>query len=248
MTDFGRVPKMDIEESPKKAEEKIFDKPKENVSMKVSEPEPDKKLKLKEHLAKCRVKSIEVRKANKEAKLLNKKPRGRPKKNTEAQLQPVPNIDSLPEPVMEEVQEPIKEEEVFKNEVVEKPSGYKNTNTSQSINIDDLWGKLSNKMDEKFKSFSTPKAEPQLELQPPPPQDNFIKYYDEMKQREQTIREDERNKLKAEAQLHKQNIITGATNKYFNKVGYSTPQRSQPEATTDHNSEWDNLLNPRRKY
>ncbi len=260
-SDFGRVPELNItEDVPKKEEEKIFDKPKENVSMKIKEPkkEDDKKLKLKEHLARCRQKSIEVRRAKAEEKKKNKKPRGRPRK-VKQEEQPEPNVQSLPEPVIEKNLPPPEEKEIFKevketlddgtevkyalslddqqNDVMEKDQPVQ----QPKINMDDIWSKLSTKIDEKFSAVNTPTP-----IQTP--QDNFIKYYEEMKAREDQIRKDEREKIKAEALQHKQTILTGATNKYFNKLGYSTPQPKQPVVNAEPNTAWDNLLNPRRKY
>ncbi len=262
-SDFGRVPELNmVDDTPKKEEEKIFDKPKENVSMKIKEPkkEDDKKLKLKEHLARCRQKSIEVRRAKAEEKKKNKKPRGRPRK-VKQEEQPEANVQSLPEPVIEKNLPPPEEKEIFKevkqtlddgtevkyavsldeqqNDVMEKDQPVK----QPQLNMDDIWSKLSSKIDEKMSSL--PKPEP---IQVQTPQDNFIKYYEEMKAREDQIRKDEREKIKAEALQHKQTILTGATNKYFNKLGYSTPQSKQPLVSSEPNTAWDNLLNPKRKY
>ena len=77
MTDFGRVPLLNVEEE--KSDKEIFDKPKVKET-KTSDEVDDKKLKLKEHLAKCRAKSVEVRKAKALEKKANKKPVGRPKR------------------------------------------------------------------------------------------------------------------------------------------------------------------------
>jgi len=257
-SDFGRVPELNIEEAtPKKEEEKIFDKPKENVSMKIKEPnaEDQKKIKLKEHLAKCRQKSIAVRKAKALEKKANKKPRGRPKKVKEEQ--PVVNLQSLPEPVVEQKLPTIPENEVFKglpkaentppennfdtiqNDVMEKEQ----PPPPPSFNVDDLWSKMSSKIDEKFASVSAPIPIPQ---QAP---DHYAKYYEDMKANEERIRKDERERMKAEALQHKQNVLIGSTNKYFNKLGYSTPEKQTPKAPqVSENNAWDNLLNPRRKY
>lgn len=256
-SDFGRVPELDMtEDTPKKEEEKIFDKPKENISMKIKEPkqEDDKKLKLKEHLARCRQKSIEVRRAKAIEKKANKKPRGRPRKEKQEE-QPKANIQSLPEPVVEKSLPPPEEKEIFKEvkqtlddgtEVKyavssdEKPQNV--VSQQPQLNMDDIWSKLSSKIDEKFSSI------PDASSTTTAPQDNFIKYYEEMKAREEQIRKDEREKIKAEALNHKQNILTGATTRYFNKLGYSTPQPKQPVVSSEPINAWDNLLNPRRKY
>ena len=77
MTDFGRVPLMEVEQ-PAKEEKEIFDKPKTEPP--TNSAEDEKKLKLKEHLKKCREKSAEVRKAKAQEKKKNKRPVGRPKK------------------------------------------------------------------------------------------------------------------------------------------------------------------------
>ena len=265
-SDFGRVPELDIaEETPKKEEEKIFDKPKENVSMKIKEPnsEDQKKIKLKEHLAKCRQKSIAVRKAKALEKKANKKPRGRPKKIKEEQ--PVVNMQSLPEPVVEQKLPSIEEGDMFKdlpkaentppvnnldtiqNDVMEKEQPTPTPLPAPPIqhstfNVDDLWSKMSSKIDEKFASVNTLS---QVQTAP----DHYAKYYEDMKANEERIRKDERERMKAEALQHKQNVLTGATNKYFNKLGYSTPERQTPKAPqVSENNAWDNLLNPRRKY
>ena len=71
MSDYGRVPVMEISNESKNEEEKEVFEVKED----------DKKTKLREHLARCREKSAKVRAEKKQQKLLNKKPVGRPKKN-----------------------------------------------------------------------------------------------------------------------------------------------------------------------
>ena len=85
MSDYGRVPIMDIEEIANETEKEVvnhlLEKDSKNGALGCPQDEPiDKKLKMKEHLARCREKSMEVRKANALEKKANKKPRGRPKK------------------------------------------------------------------------------------------------------------------------------------------------------------------------
>lgn len=79
------MPPIDPESTKPHLEEKeIFKKPepveKEKPQTEELTPEQKKKQSLKEHLARCRAKSIAVRKARAEEKKKNKKPRGRPKK------------------------------------------------------------------------------------------------------------------------------------------------------------------------
>jgi len=73
MSKYGRLPNLPIEETPEKVEEKIFNKPEPTPELtpppkKELTPEEQKKQSLKDHLARCRAKSIETRKKKAEIK------------------------------------------------------------------------------------------------------------------------------------------------------------------------------------
>ena len=88
MSGYSRLPTIDpVDNKPHLEEEQIFNKPKDEVKVIDDKPptteltEQEQKSKnLKEHLARCREKSIATRRAKAEEKKKNKKPRGRPKK------------------------------------------------------------------------------------------------------------------------------------------------------------------------
>ena len=113
MTDFGRVPILEVEQ-PAKEEKEIFDKPTAK-QVEPSNAETEKKLKLKEHLARCREKSAVVRKAKATEKKKNKRPVGRPKKVKD----PMNNIKMVvePETIKEEPLDTIQEDAEDKTEV-----------------------------------------------------------------------------------------------------------------------------------
>ena len=61
MTDYGRVPQMDLTPDTKAEEKEVFEVKQKEVSKEEEVSEEDqKKIKLKEHLARCREKSLKV--------------------------------------------------------------------------------------------------------------------------------------------------------------------------------------------
>ncbi len=152
---------------------------------------------LLNHLAKCREKSAAKRKAQKEEKQKNKKPRGRPKKTTEPQnvvineASPVevtpPPVKELPPPtpILEEMQ--------------------KNVNTPVTIDYDRIINGvhdkyMKSKAERKAKKQPAPAPAPTMQYQPPAPvQPAFDRSAFERK-----VREDERNKIRNEVQRKKQ--------------------------------------------
>ena len=230
MSDYGRVPVMEISNESKTDEEKEVFELKE-TSKEVSK-EDDKKTKLREHLARCREKSAKVRAEKKNQKLANKKSVGRPKKNKI-------DVDVIVEPV-EEVEE-VKEEHIFKQKEIPPPEIIREieipppaSHTNPMFDIDMLLNKLDARIDTKFKSFQPPQQQaPQPSAYPqlyqPPPQFN-----------EESIRSDERRRMKEERDKQKQQVINQRTNQYYKKL--------PPASYINSGNEWDNLLNPRRYH
>ena len=228
MSDYGRVPIIEIE-NPQKAEKEIFEKPKEEVD--------EKKQKLKDHLAVCRKKSAEVRKAKKEERIANKRPRGRPKKEVAFKE---PNVKL--EVITEELDDGTKvkyptEKEIFKEPVeeveVEPPAP-----ASTGFDMDMLLSKLDERIDNKFNAFKPIAPAPVNETQPP----QYFKYMKEMKDHEDMIRSDERKKLSSEYENKKLESLQASTKKYFGRM---PPANLIPSA--EPTNAWDDLLNPRRK-
>lgn len=93
-----------VEAMPDVAEEEVFEKKQGKVAAPASEAAvPDaataKKQKLKEHLARCREKSLAVRKEKAAAKKAAKRPVGRPRKHPLPEPTPQPDAETEPEPV-----------------------------------------------------------------------------------------------------------------------------------------------------
>ena len=250
MTDFGRVPLLDVEETDK-SDKEIFDKPKEK-HVKATEPnvEDDKKLKLKEHLAKCRAKSVEVRKAKALEKKANKKPVGRPKRVKENVVMEVADQSEV------EQSEPVQQEEIFKQEkpkVMETIIEDKVLTPPPSNNMFDMdmmLNKFDERMDQKLKAFQIPISEakptPQSNMGIDPNVYGFVSY---MKDQEEKIRNEERTKYVNELEQKKNDLILQNNRKYFKKL----PQRQfhqpvQQQQAPQENNMWDDLLNPKRKY
>ncbi len=224
MSDYGRVPKMEIAPDPKEEEKEIFEVKEKEVSKEEVSKEDEKKIKLREHLAKCREKSAQVRAEKKAERIANKKPRGRPKKetNNDMSVKPIEPI-STPEP------KPPKEEEVFKQIPKEIPPQVETPNAPPSnamFDMDMLLNKIDERMDTRFKNFQ------------PPPQQYQPHYYPVPQFDEGKIREDERKKIKEERERKKQEILNQRTQQYYNKL--------PPVSYVNSDNPWDNLLNPKR--
>ena len=240
MTNYGRVPNLElsVEEKKEEKEEEVF----------VEQPTPvdEKKQKLKDHLAKCREKSMAVRKAKKEEKLANKKPVGRPatkakpKKEEEipTTYQPAPEYVSS-----EEEEEEEQEEEVFtekpkpkpKQKAIKKPQAYKNVATSETMDYDRLADMVASKL--------RPPAPAQAPTYHEPPSNNFgFGNYEQMRAYENKIRDEERNKYQLEhntKQQEKAKRLDQQTKQYFRKMP-SVNFHKEPS------NMWDDAFNPRR--
>lgn len=263
MTDFGRVPLMEVEQ-PAKEEKEIFEKPKASgkpTTSGIDSAEDDKKLKLKEHLKMCREKSAKVRKEKAQEKKKNKRPVGRPKKVKE----PKPNINMVvEEPVAEEDPlESIQEQAEDKNEVEIFKSGKPTEletipedkvlpppvpKAQPAFDMDMLLNKFDERMNEKLKAFQVPEP-PQAKqsIQPSMGFDpNVLGFVSYMKDHEEKIRNEERTKYVAELEQKKNETLMNNTRKYFSRL---PPRQFQapPPAQPRQNDIWDDLLNPRRK-
>tara|TARA_R110000823_G_scaffold4604_1_gene18119 strand:+ start:106 stop:864 length:759 start_codon:yes stop_codon:yes gene_type:complete len=252
MTDFGRVPLMEVEQ-PSKEEKEIFEKPKAEPT----NSEDDKKLKLKEHLKMCREKSAKVRKEKAQEKKKNKRPVGRPKKVKE----PKANINMVvsEEPTIEDPLESIEEQaedktevEIFKPELETIPEDKvlppppPVPKAQPVFDMDMLLNKFDERMNDKLKAFQVPEpiakpAIPNMGFDP-----NVLGFVSYMKDHEEKIRNEERTKYVMELEQKKNETLMNNTKKYFSRL---PPRQFQapPPAQPRQNDIWDDLLNPRRK-
>ena len=224
---YGRVPNVELTiKEPK--EDEVFVEPKSEDPPPVDE----KKQKLKDHLAKCREKSMAVRKAKKEEKLANKKPVGRPatKAKPKKEEEIPATYQPAPEYVSSEEEEEEEEEEVFtpkpKSKAVKKP---KAKSTSETMDYDRLADMVASKL--------RPPSQPQA-----PPSNNFgFGNYEQMRAYENKIRDEERNKYQVEhttKQQEKAKRLDQATKQYFRKMP-SVNFHKEPSNI------WDDAFNPR---
>jgi hypothetical protein len=249
MNDFGRVPLLDVEEVDKPMDKEIFDKPAPSTAP-PTVPLDEKKMKLKEHLAKCRLKSAEVRKAKALEKKVNKKPVGRPKRVAEKM---VLDIEDTP-PVSHLTAKDNTEEEIFVPAVKVLPTIKEDKElspppTNNMFDMDMMLNKFDERMNQKLKAFQTPAP-------PPTPQHNmgidpnvygFVSY---MKDQEEKIRNEERTKYVNELEQKKNDLLLQNNRKYFKKLPsrqFHQPVQHYQQAPQENNM-WDDLLNPKRKY
>ena len=234
MSNYGRVPNMElsVEEKKEEKEEEVF-----------VEPVDEKKQKLKDHLAKCREKSMAVRKAKKEEKLANKKPVGRPATKAKPKKEEaIPTTyQPAPEYVSSEEEEEEQEEEVFtekpkpkpKQKVIKKPQAYKNVATSETMDYDRLADMVASKL----------RPPVQAPTYHEPPSNNFgFGNYEQMRAYENKIRDEERNKYQLEhntKQQEKAKRLEQQTKQYFRKMP-SVNFHKEPS------NMWDDAFNPRR--
>lgn len=240
MTDFGRVPILNVEEE--KTDKEIFDKPEAKQALKETNVDDEKKIKLKEHLAKCRAKSAEVRKAKALEKKANKKPVGRPKQ--------------VKENVVLDIEEPAKEEEIFnsktkrletiiEDKVIEPPP------TNNMFDMDMMLNKFDERMDQKLKAFERPtsiseaKPIPQSNMGIDPNVYSFVSY---MKDQEEKIRNEERSKYVNELEQKKNDLLVQNNRKYFKKLPPRQFHHPIQQQTPQENNMWDDLLNPKKRY
>lgn len=252
------MPPLDPDNNKEQLEEKdIFKKPepvKEEPQTEELTPEQKKKQSLKEHLARCRAKSIAVRKAKAEEKKKNKKPRGRPKKVKE-------NVEMEVKDVYDEKTHRINEVEVPKEkpppedkgsmkdlkQYHEKKEEQKQEVRQQQFNQQQLdYNKLAELVAEKMKP---PKQNlPQHPTQPPanslptpqqPPQvfnnqkeiTNFLTSYTQL------VLQNDRNKREKEEQEKRKKNLNTATQNYYKKL--------PPMNLIKSDNPWDNCFNPR---
>ena len=257
MTDFGRVPLMEVEQ-PAKEEKEIFDKPTAK-QVEPSNAETEKKLKLKEHLARCREKSAVVRKAKATEKKKNKRPVGRPKKVKDPMNNIKMVVEPEPETIKEEPLDTIQEDaedktevEIFKQkdkliQVLETPELIPRPpppvpKAQPSFDMDMLLNKFDQRMNDKLKAFQVPApANPSMGFDP-----NVLGFVSYMKDQEEKIRNEERTKYVRELEQKKNETLMHNTKKYFSRL---PPRQFQapPPAEPRQNDIWDDLLNPRRK-
>ena len=254
MSDFGRVPLMDIEE-PAKEEKEIFDKPTAKAEPK-KDDESEKKMKLKEHLARCRVKSAEVRKAKATEKKKNKRPVGRPKKVKEQNINMEVSLDNNQNDLMDKDQpldsiqeqaEDKDEVEIFKPETItEAPPPPAIPKAQPAFDMDMLLNKFDERMNDKLKAFHVPAPQQQQPLPSMGFDPNILGFVSYMKDQEEKIRNEERNKYVVELEQKKNESLLQNTRKYFSKLPprqFQAPAPVQPRQ----NDIWDDLLNPKRK-
>ena len=273
MSDYGRVPIMDIEEIANEPE-----KESKNGALGCPQDEPiDKKLKMKEHLARCRAKSMEVRKANALEKKANKKPRGRPKKV----------IEDIKENLEENVGDDVGEVQIFtqpkkptnkvkkepkqaiiKQEEIEPQDEMIIPPKSQNDLMIDMFSQFEDRMNKKFDSFNIPTPSTPINIPDPTPkqtptpapqqyllekdnkngfpqQQEMFGFMTYMKEQEQIIRNEERKKITEELQQKKAELQHKNTSNYFKKL--PQPNFNQSQDLTAPNM-WDNLLNPKRRF
>tara|TARA_R110002126_G_scaffold34525_10_gene106862 strand:+ start:248 stop:925 length:678 start_codon:yes stop_codon:yes gene_type:complete len=219
---YSRMPDVgsDEPEVEDKHDDLIFKEPTQietSHEPKVSESVDEKKERLKEHLARCRVKSAEVRAAKKAEKQANKKPRGRPKKLKE----PVAPTEEVVLDI-KEMNEPLLKEEPKQN--------------SQQIDYE----KLTNMLAAKMRPL-TPTPTPTAKVTPPPPQQKLVNNQEQLgnflTQFGNVVRQQEQKKMAEAAVIKKKNDLHKNTKKYYGKL----PPTNFFEPTTD----WDALFNAR---
>lgn len=252
MSNYARLPTI-TEDKQEDKQEQIFKKPppeepKENTQIEdkpqttqLTEQEQKQKS-LREHLARCRAKSIEVRKAKKAEKEKNKKPRGRPRKVKQEssplqnEIKPNVNLEVVEEydpktHRINEVQKEVKEE--VKKEVKElQPPPSNNMMLDYEKLADMVAGRLKPK---DLPPPPQPKATQQVNkpiVQNQQQVGNFLNSYAEL------IRQQERKKIQEEQQAKKQQHLQNATKAYYNKL--------PPVNLIQSDNAWDNLFNGRR--
>ena len=262
MSDYNRLPPIDpAGDKQAQTEEKIFKKPeplentqKENTeSTQVAEltPAEQKKQSLKEHLARCRVKSIATRKAKAEERKKNKKPRGRPKKvkeNVEIQINeqetynPTTHRIEEKEPVENQIVEPPKNKGNLKDikEYHEKKEEKKQETRQHNFNQQQLdYNKLAELVAEKMKppKQAQPVATPQPQLAPQMNNQkeitNFLQSYTQL------VLQNDKVKRENEQKKQQQQNLQQATNNYYKKL--------PPMNLLKSDNPWDNCFNGNRR-
>lgn len=223
---YSRMPDVGSDEPEiEEKEEMIFKDPTQietSHTPKETESADEKKQRLKDHLAKCRIKSAEVRAAKKAEKQANKKPRGRPKKLKEPLL-----------PVVEEENQVVMQ--VKETSGIAKPDEPINKN----FNMID-YQKLTDMIAAKMSRPATPTPTPVAPVAPPPQQKivnnqeqmgNFLTQYT------QAIRLQEQKKAKEQMAAARKEALHKNTKKYYGKL--------PPVNYFQSENNWDNIFNPK---
>lgn len=218
---YSRMPDVGSDEvEVEEKDEMIFKDPKQietSHEPKVSESADDKKERLKQHLARCRVKSAEVRAAKKLEKQANKKPRGRPKKLKEPLL-----------PVVEEENQVVMQ--VKETSGIAKPDEPINKN----FNMID-YQKLTDMIAAKMKPVAP------VAKAAPPPQQKIVNNQEQMgnflTQYTQAIRLQEQKKAKEQMAAARKEALHKNTKKYYGKL--------PPVNYFQSENNWDNIFNPK---
>lgn len=233
-------------------EQKIFkkeDKVESTQTKGLTEAE-EKKKSLKEHLSRCREKSIATRKKNAEIKKANKKPRGRPPKKSPLtdeetpEFKPNVNLEVIEE--YDEKTHRINEVEVEPKkvapliQVLETPKLIppiaKQTIAKQTNNNTDLdYEKLADMVAGRMKP-PPPITKPTIQTMPQTPMINnqqevgtFLTGYADM------IRQNERQNMTKEREQRQQQNLEQATKNYYGKL--------PPVSLIKSDNAWDNLFN-----
>gem|GEM_PF-6286969 len=210
----------------KETDEMIFKEPtaltETSHAPKTAESADQKKQRLKDHLAKCRIKSAEVRAAKKAEKQANKKPRGRPKKVKEPLL-----------PIAEEENQVVME--VKETPTIATPDEPIN----KDFNMID-YEKLTNMIAAKMRP-ATPTPTPVAKVTPPPPQQKIVNNQEQMGKfltnYGNAIRLQEQKRAKEQMEASRKEEIKNRSKKYYGKL----PPVNYFESTNN----WDNIFNPK---
>ena len=176
-----------------------------------------KREKLLNHLAECRKLSAAKRKAQKEEKQTNKKPRGRPKKNPQEEnvvLSEASPVEELPPAAAPPAATPVPERRA---PPTPQPVKQDLPTIDYDRIIDGVHQKyLKSKAERKAKKAPAAAPAPTMVYQPPPPaQPAFNKSAFEAQ-----VREDERNRIRSEVQRKKQEqeALKQRTKDYYSRL------------------------------
>jgi len=166
-----------------------------------------KREKLLNHLAKCREKSAEKRRQQKEEKQKNKKPRGRPKKDLTEENENV--VLETNEPRLDDVKTkelpPAEKPPVIQNKIIEK-----------QVEID--YDRIINGVHQKYLSSKEERKKTKMVNQPQPVQQPVQPQFDKYAFEKQ-VREDERNRIRAEVQARKnEEALRKRTKDYYSRL------------------------------
>ena len=179
----------------------------------------DKKAKLREHLAKCREKSIAVRKEKAAVKKANKRPVGRPRKHPIKEAAPAPDPEPEPAP---EIPEPSVQPAVPRV-AVPPPQ-------PEMMDYDRLAGLVAARM-RPAAVATVPAAVATVPAAAPQNANDMTAFLNAFGN---TVRENERAKVKAEREAKQKAQLDLSTKKYFSRLPKNTG-----------GDPWDALFNPR---